>query len=204
MQVPAKLKRFTRQHTRHCELPFPASANLRIAQVTTSSPFEGVAAFSPERWHELETYRPQILVGPAAELQKLGEQVGSGTVNLRTVDHAVFVLTECGGRPLSETFRVVLWQTFGVPVYELFVGMRDVLLACECEAHEGWHVQSYPSFWLSHGELLIDALGQKAVHTGLMAYLESSGCPCGRPGPRLMGIEACGPGKAQHELAATA
>ncbi len=131
MQVPAKIRRLGRQRTRLCELPFPASPELRVAQITATSPFDRVAAFPSDRWQELETYRPQVLVGPGPELQNLREQVELGLVDLKTLDHAVFVLIECGDKPLSDISRVLLWQTFGVPVYELFVGMGGVLLASE-------------------------------------------------------------------------
>jgi hypothetical protein len=204
MQVPAKIRRLGRQRTRHCELPFPAGPELRVAQITATSPFDRVAAFPPERWEELEAYRPQVLVGPAAELQKLRERVELGLLDLKAIDHAVFVLIECGDKPLSDASRVVLWQTFGVPVYELFVGMGGVLLASECEAHEGWHVQPYANFSVSHDELVVNALTQKTQRTGLLGSIETAGCPCGRPGKRVMGVETVRSKTARHELAATA
>lgn len=204
MQVPAKIRRLGRQRTPHCELPFPAAPDLRVAQITATSHFDRVSAFPPDRWQELETYRPQVLVGPAQQLQKFIEWVKLELVDLKSIDHAIFVLIECGDRPFSDMSRVVLWQTFGVPVYELFVGVGGVLLASECEAHEGWHVQPYARFSLSDEELVVNALNQKTQRTGLLGSIETTGCPCGRPGARVMGIESLRSKTAWYELAATA
>lgn len=204
MRIPAKIRRLGRQRTRYCELPFPAGPDLRVAQITATTHFDRVSAFPPDQWHELETYRPQVLVGPAPELQKFIEWVKLGVVDFKSIDHAIFVLIECGDKPLSDMSRVVLWQTFGVPVYELFVGAGGVLLASECEAHEGWHVQPYASFSLSDEELVVKALSQKTHRTGLLGSIETAGCPCGRPGTRVLGIEALASRTGRYELAATA
>ena len=126
MRVPVGIRRFSCKRTEHRRLPFPASPNLRVAHVTATTSFDDVEAFPRERWRELETYRPRILVGPVSDLQKLVERVELGRVDVRSVDHVVFVLTECGDRPISDPSRVVLWQTFGVPVIELLAGADGI------------------------------------------------------------------------------
>jgi hypothetical protein len=204
MRVPVGIRRFKRKSTHPRRLPFPASPDVRAAQVTPTTFFEDIKAFSHERWRELEDYRPRILVGPATELRRLAEQVELGNLDVRSVDRAVFVLTACGGTPVSDVARVVLWQTFGVPVYELLVGAKDILLACECELQEGWHPQPYATFSLHENELLVHAFRQPAHGTGLLGKIESAACPCGRPGMRLTDIEALGPRELPRELAATA
>jgi hypothetical protein len=204
MRVPVGIRRFKRKSTHHRRLPFPASPDVRAAQVTPTTFFEDVEAFSYERWTELERYRPRILVGPATDLRRLAEQVELGTVDIRSVDRAVFVLTACGGTPVSDVARVVLWQTFGVPVRELLIGAEDILLACECELQEGWHPQPYATFSIHQNELLVHAFRQQARRTGLLGNIESALCPCGRPGMRLTDIEALGPRELPQELAATA
>jgi phenylacetate-coenzyme A ligase PaaK-like adenylate-forming protein len=146
MRVPVGIRRFKRKSTQHRRLPFPAAPGIRTAQVTATTFFEDVEAFSYERWAELESFHPRILVGPASDLRRVAEQVELGTLDLKSVDCAVFVLTACGGTPVSDVVRVVLWQSFGVPVYELLVGVKDILLACECQLQEGWHPQPYAIF----------------------------------------------------------
>jgi hypothetical protein len=204
MRVPTSIRRFSRKSTQHHTLPFPASPSLRAAQVTAASFFDGVKPFALEQWGELESYRPSILVGPANDLKRLAERVKLGTVDVRSVDRVVFVLTQCGDRPLSDTLRVVFWQAFGVPVYELLVDMAGMLLAGECEAQEGWHAQPYANFSVSHGEVFVDALHQKRLRTGLLGYVETGVCACGRPGMRVMHSEIQGSNEVLHELAATA
>jgi hypothetical protein len=202
--MPVSIRRFSRRSTQHYRLPFPASPNLRAAQITAATSFEAVEPFPCERWGELETYRPRVLAGPAEELKRLAERVKLGTVDVKSVDRVVFVLTRCGDRPVSDTSRVVFWQAFGVPVYELLVGPQGMLLACECEAQEGWHAQPYANFSVSRGEVVIDALRQKRLRTGLLGYIETALCACGRPGIRVMHTETRGSNEIQPELAATA
>ncbi|MGI8960373.1 MAG: hypothetical protein ACR2IV_11550 [Bryobacteraceae bacterium] len=192
MRVPASFRRFSRKRTQHRRLPFPASPNLRAAQVTAATFFDGVEPFSAERWGELEAYRPRVLVGPAEDLRKLAERVELGKIDVKSVDRVVFVLTDCGDKPLPDISRVLLWQAFGVPVYELLVGAAGILLACECEAQEGWHPQPYATFSLSHDEVVVDALRQQRLRTGLIGYIETALCACGRPGTRRMHTEAQG------------
>jgi hypothetical protein len=127
-----------------------------------------------------------------------------GTVDVRSVDHVVFVLTECGDRPISDVSRVVLWQTFGVPVRELLVGADGILLACECQAQDGWHPQPYATFSVSGNELVAHAFRHKGMRTGMLGYIEAAACPCGRPGTRLMNVKPLGREDIQRELAATA
>src|SRR5690349_25008401 len=114
MQVPTSIRRFSRRSTQHHTLPFPASPSLRAAQITAATFFDGVKPFPYERWGELETYRPSVLIGPTEDLKRLAGRVELGIVDVRSVDRVVFVLTQCGDRPLSDTLRVVLWQAFGV------------------------------------------------------------------------------------------
>lgn len=168
-------------------LPLVSASNLRVAQIAHSASFEGVRAFPSEEWVLLEEYRPRILVGDTADLHQLAQRVKSSLIDLSSVDHAVFALTYGGAEPLSDVMRVVLWQAFGVPVYELFIG-RGGILAAECETHEGWHVEPGAAFRMDDGELLFDGFGARAVRTGLHASIETEPCPCGRTTPRITGV----------------
>src|SRR6266513_3115197 len=103
MRVSTGIRRFSRKATQYHTLPFPASPNLRAAQVTAVTFFEMVDPFPDERWGELESYRPRVLVGPAWNLKQRAERVERGTVDVTSVDRVVFVLTQCGDRPVSDT-----------------------------------------------------------------------------------------------------
>ncbi len=198
----AHLSRF---HSKKRGLPFPASPHHRIAQVSAvAKPFDSAQPFSRDRWHQLPTFRPQVLVGSASDLQRLYRRAESGEFDLSSIDHAAFVLTQCGRAPLSDVLRVSFWQAFGVPVYELFIGARGRLLASECEAHEGWHVEPGAEFYLVQGRLLLEGRFRKGIPTGLTAEFDESACPCGRDGMRLMNIDAHAAWSVRQELAATA
>ena len=172
------------------KLPFPASPELRLAQLSPGPRFDSVTPFTPKRWFELEAYRPRALAGETADLERLLEQVQFGMLDLTSIDRAVLVLTRYRARPMSDVSRVTLWQGFGVPTFELYLGPDNSLLAAECEAHEGWHLQPGTECWSHDGELILDSGGNYGLRTGLTATVEEAACPCGRTTPRLVNIEA--------------
>ena len=83
-----------------------------------------------------------------------------------SLTHAVIALARPRGKRLSEGDRDRLWRAFQVPVFEQIIGKSGELLAFECEAHDGLHVES--SNLPLKGEALCTAL-----------------CPCGRKTPRI-------------------
>ena len=203
-QFAANIKRFRPHNRSRRQLPLPAGSNVRIAQVSNlNGRFDSAQSFCRDRWDQLETFRPGVLVGSEADLRGLAELAQRDFIDLTSVDHAVFVLTACGENPVTDISRVVLWQTFGVPLYELLVDAKNRLLASECEAHEGWHIESCTSFSLLDGELIVNAPGLSDVPTGLTGRIEMELCPCGHRGIRVMDIEALTP-SAEWALAATA
>ncbi len=205
IRIAGSIRRFRSQSSGRRKLPFPLAPNLRIAQVTADvASFDSVEVFPRERWDELVRYRPRVLVGAAADFQQLAELSRIGALDLSTVDHVIFVLTECGHKPATDVLRVLLWQAFGVPVYELLIGVAGSLLASECEAHEGWHVETGAKFSRNGDELVVDALGRNPLRTGLRGVIETEPCPCGRAGSRLIDVELLRAPAVRRELAATA
>lgn len=201
MRLPVTIRRFSAQGLSRRKLPLTAAPNLRIAQIAKTASFDSAKAFPQEHWVSLEDYRPQVLVATAADLLQLAQRVDARTLELSSVDHAIFALTHCGDEPLSDVTRVLLWQAFGVPVYELFIG-RGGILAAECEANDGWHVDAGANFRSVDNELVFDGFGAKGTRTGLSGYVETAACACGRPGSRLMDVTSCS--APQQRLAATA
>ena len=166
-------------------LPVIGTANLRIACLDAAAGFAGARYFAPERWSTLETFSPNVLAGSAAQLQRLVERVALRTVNVASVDHSVFVVTQLGDTPLTSRFRDQLWRQFNVPVYEVYVDESARILAFECEAQDGWHVQDGVRFASADGELLIER-GVAMLRTGLNLRVEDGPCGCGREGTRLL------------------
>ena len=205
LTLTTNLSRFRPRNRSHRKLPFPATPQQRIAQISAvSKPFDFAQPFPRDRWHDLANFQPQALVGSASDLLRLHSRIEPGVLTLNSVDHAVFVLTQCGHSPLSDVLRVSLWQAFGVPLFELFIGSRGRLLASECEAHEGWHIEPGNHFSLVNGKLLVEVPLRKGIHTGLRAEFDRTLCPCGREGVRLVNIDGHAVWAVRKELAATA
>jgi hypothetical protein len=172
---------------RRQKLPFSFGANVKAAQITPAAVlFDSVQLFEPQRWSELARFKPGVLIGCWRDLHVLAEQVALGKLELATVDHAVFVLTDWGSTPLNDTVRVILWQAFGVPVYELLVGTTGMLLAAECEAHEGWHIQPGATFSAIEHKFAVNSAKSDSSSLTLNGYIEHEPCACGRPGDRIM------------------
>jgi hypothetical protein len=76
--------------------------------------------------------------------------------------------------------RDELWRRFGVPLFEELMDSEGRILASECEAHDGLHVDSSVEHTISGGQLLLNGrasgIGARAI-TGL--------CGCGQTSPRI-------------------
>jgi hypothetical protein len=166
-------------------LPLLPGGKLKVAQLSPGTTFQSAEVFAPGHWQELEAFAPNVLVGSAADLQRLAERIDLRTLNIDSVDHAIFVVTEIGDKPLTDLLRVVLWQRFGVPVYELLT-RAGMLLGFECENHDGLHILGSARFLVQKGELMLENGADRLLRTGMLRELDSVPCPCGRPGARIM------------------
>jgi len=184
--------------------PFAISGKVRQAQLSGAPVFDGVRVFAANEWLQLEAFRPQVLIGSAMRLKQLSEEMQAGQIDFNSVDHAVFILTSCGEVPVNDVFRVLLWQSFGVPVYELLVTEDGELLGADCEAQDGWHLQSGVEPALFSRELDLRTPAGRLVHTGFTAEISSRLCPCGRPTPRVVNAERLRRSAPVRRLAATA
>src|ERR1700674_730281 len=88
----------------------------------------------PRGWNDsVERFQPASLAGPPGELRKLSRRAVS-------LENSLIVFTYEGQSGLSHVDREMFWKTFGVPVFEQYLGPRNELLAMECGAHSGLHV----------------------------------------------------------------
>jgi phenylacetate-coenzyme A ligase PaaK-like adenylate-forming protein len=166
--------------------------------------FAGIKPFRTGRWVEMEGFRPHVIVGRATDLMSLAEHVELGMLDLSSVDHALIVVTKCGLEPVTDVARVVLWQTFGVPVFEIFTGPDYTVLASECELHEGWHLEADVQLDFLQGELVLNARGNTGLRTGMAGRIDEEPCPCGRSTPRVMNVRRAIAGNIRPGLAAIA
>ena len=121
----------------------------------------------PRGWsEEVSAFAPAAVAAPREQLLEL-----AAAERPPVFTHAVIALERPGEPMLSMAEREQLWRAFRVPVFEQIIGPGGELLAAECEAHDGLHIES--------SDL---PLGRDTIDT--------SPCPCGRKTPRI-GV-ACG------------
>jgi len=84
--------------------------------------------------------------------------------------HAVIAFASPGDPMLSTAERQRLWRAFRVPVFEQIIGPGGELLAAECEAHDGLHIEVPGLAWDGY-------------------RVEVAPCACGRKTPRLTPAE---------------
>lgn len=201
MRLRTSLRQLAPRRRHGLGLPFGGTYRLRVAQLTAGPLLDFALLFPSHRWNRLSAFAPHVLAGSTADLRRLATQAQLGIRDLPGIDHGVVALTECGTYPATEDFRSLMWHVFGVPVYELFLDLDGKLIASECEAHDGWHIESMgTAFYLFNGELILDRRVD-AVRTGFTGYVETALCPCGRSTPRLI---ALGPARREQPRPAPA
>jgi len=131
--------------------------------------------------------RYPALAGPLGLLQHLARLHPDYRIRAR---FAVLVLRGPGDRDVTGSDRNLLWEAFQVPVSEAFIGFDGELLAWECEARCGMHVNAGAVFEDFGGQIYFTSLSDREqpsirLETGLSGRLLPGPCECGRPGPRL-------------------
>jgi hypothetical protein len=117
---------------------------------------------------ELKRFAPQAIAASRHRIEELARSAGA--LQKIAPTHAVVVLHRflqaSQFLPLGADDREELWRAFRVPIFEQVIGPRGLLLATECEAHDGLHIES--------PDMRADG------------YVERSPCGCGRSTPRLL------------------
>ena len=127
---------------------FRSSGNLRV--------------FEKGWGEEAASFRPAAIAASPSQLDALRN------TPIPSLRNAVIAVVRPTEPRLTEEDRQHLWRAFRVPVFEQRIDESGRLLAAECEAHEGLHLES-PGVSLNQGELL-----------------ETAPCGCGRTTPRLI------------------
>jgi hypothetical protein len=125
----------------------------------------------PFGWsEEAVRFRPAVLAGPTAEIVALGRNWRG---EWPSPTHAVVVFSREGIPLLDDAARDLLWNLFGLPVFEQYLDDQCELLAAECDAHDGLHVLS-------------DRVSREDC-----VRVEGP-CGCGSSAPRLRSVRARG------------
>ena len=125
---------------------------------------KSVRVFTDGWGGEAAAFEPAAIAGTFEQICALDRQMAP------SLTHALVVLGRPGGERLTEENRDRLWRVFGVPIFEQVIGKAGELLAAECEAHDGLHVES-------------TRLPIKDE------YVDATPCPCGRKTPRIGGTQ---------------
>jgi hypothetical protein len=119
-----------------------------------------------EGWcEEAANFAPQAIAATLEQLKAIAASEGSPD----SLSHAIVVLGRWEDARVSEADRERLWKRFRVPVFEQIVGRNGALLASECEAHRGLHIES-------------EILGARCRENH---RIDASRCACGRTTARI-------------------
>ncbi len=135
--------------------PVPRTAVL-IAGFRPKGPIRVFA----EGWTEQTArFHPQSIAGRLDQLYALD--------GAARPTHALIAVRRPLDLPVTDDDRDRLWRIFGVPLFEQIVDANARLLAAECEAHDGLHLES-------------------ASFTAADYEIDGTPCGCGNPSPRLV------------------
>ncbi len=139
--------------------------------------------FAPHEVELLRDYVPAALVLPLQLALRLADQKQRRLLDIPVLSTAVVVLSSVADGPMADDHRDLLWRAFGVPVFEQLRDRKGLVIARECEVHDGLHIDDAA------------ALGELA---GVGEIIRSH-CECGAETPRLMPVK---PVRAKVMLAA--
>ncbi len=142
-------------------LIYPIPPAPRCAVLAAGFRPQGTVRVFPSGWNEdAAKFQPQALAAPLDRLEALAGKL--------TLTHAVIVFRREWEPRLDAAQRDRLWRAFRVPVFEQILAENGALLAAECEAHDGLHIESAK---FAAGDHEIDR----------------AACACGKTSPRLTG-----------------
>jgi hypothetical protein len=196
--LPASMPPVKALRAEEQQFRFPLPGNVRIALLEAGFRLERNMRESHTEdavaW--LQSYAPEALVMPLNMALSLADQRQRGLFELPSLRSAVVVLTSLADSPLAVHHRDLLWQAFGVPVFEQLRGWSGAIIAKECEVHDGLHIDdSAAILHLVEDELLVTELAAQGdpvirARTGLTAEIVTALCECGAETPRLRGLSA--------------
>lgn len=187
------------QPARLARLRYPLEPMPRIAILGTGWVENQQTLCFPNGWcHEMREFRAEALAGPVSALRRLANSVfnrGAYFPHLKRPIVAFTGLASSARETFSDEDRDLLWRAFHVPVFEQFLGLDRELLAAECDAHYGMHIDMESALFqrAEDGELLATSFNNLSapipkLATGLFGELTSDPCPCGKSGPRISGV----------------
>jgi hypothetical protein len=155
--------RFFKRWTKKPALVYPIPPAPPTAVLVDGFRSSGNTRVFENGWNEdALNFAPAALAATPAQLDALR------TTPIPSLRNALIALVRPGEPNLTEEDRERLWRAFRVPVFEQRIDESCTLLAAECEAHDGLHIEA-PGLLPTDGEVL-----------------ETAPCGCGKLTPRLI------------------
>lgn len=175
MRVRIVLKRRVRAR-REIAFQSPLPVSVRTAVLRPGFAESPSVRVFPGGWsREVEAYRPELVAAPLTELRYLAAWAAMRRIEMSSLDCALVVFTGDGQPCLTDADRDLFWRVFQVPLFEQYLDSAGRLAAAECDAHLGLHL-----------------LAAEFPFNGREGFVESAPCPCGRAGPRVLGLREAG------------
>ncbi len=146
---------------------------------------------------EIGRYRPQAMAGPLEVLRELARLALHEELRLAGLDFGIIAFTGIGRPALGPDDRDLFWRAFQTPVFQQLRAETGDLLAAECQARQGLHIESGAAVFqvlpAPGSELLVGTRSNgdesaELLPTGFHAEISHLPCPCGLPGSRLTGL----------------
>jgi len=142
--------------------PYPIPNGPRIAVFATRFAETATVTLAVDA-SELPRLDVQALAAPMETIREIDPACW-------TPEYPLIVLSDDETGLMSENDRNYIWERFGMPVFEYLIDTSGRIIARECEAHDGLHIE---------GDFSGDDL-----------EITAEACPCGRPGQRIIGPAA--------------
>lgn len=86
----------------------------------------------------VEEFGPDVIVAPLDVALALADRKAWGLMELASLRVAMVVLTRVS--PMEQHERDLIWRAFGVPIFEQLRDADGIVIARECEVHDGLHL----------------------------------------------------------------
>lgn len=133
------------------------------------------------------------LAAPVSKLRELAAAIENGRGEIRQLRHFVVSFTGTDHGEIGEEDRERFWRVFQVPVFEQRLGFDGRVIAYECEAHHGLHIETERAAFeeTAGSELLLTSLTDLRyptlrVGTRMTACIRHDCCDCGNASARVV------------------
>jgi hypothetical protein len=152
-----------------------------------------VRIFADSRGKRLKRFGATALAAPVSKLRELAAAIESGHDEIRPLRHFLVSFTGTNHGEIGEEDRERFWRVFQVPVFEQRLGFDNRMIAYECEAHHGLHIETERAAFeeTAGSELLLTSLTDLRyptlrVGTRMTARIQHDCCDCGNASARVI------------------